>query len=439
MEKRKGPAPFGYGFLALTISLACSILIPDAIAQTVPTVAFVGGHWFNGRSFENKTGYAVGDRLTFRRPANVDRAVDLHQGFVIPPFGEAHNHNVETLNKVRTLVATYLRHGIFYVKNPNNLARDRDVLRPMLNLPDTIDLAFANGSLTGSGGHPIEIPERVIRTGKWTTADAEGGFYYTVDNESDLEKKWPILLGTHPDFIKTYLLYSDQYSRRRDNTHFYAWKGLDPNLLKAIVKMAHAAGLRVSTHIEDAADFHNALMAGVDEINHMPGFRSGSDVEKHAITEFEISEADARLAAKHQTFVVTTLSAGALQLEASQRTEQDQLNAKNLRLLLQHHVHLALGSDAYRSDTLPEALYINSLHVMDSATLLNIWSTFTAETIFPRRKIGLLKEGYEASFLVLGANPIENFAAVEQITLSVKQGHVFDPAKLSNDAANRAQ
>jgi imidazolonepropionase-like amidohydrolase len=214
---------------------------------------------------------------------------------------------------------------------------------------------------------------------------------------------------------------------------------LDPSLLKAIVKMAYAAGLRVSTHIEDAADFHNALMADVDEINHMPGFRSGSDVEKHAITEFEISEADARLAAKQQTFVVTTLSAGALQLEANQRTEQDQQNARNLRLLLQHHVHLALGSDAYHSDTLPEALYINSLHVMDSATLLNIWSTFTAETIFPRRKIGFLKEGYEASFLVLGANPIENFAAVEQITLSVKQGHVFDPAKLSNDAANRAQ
>jgi imidazolonepropionase-like amidohydrolase len=50
----------------------------------------------------------------------------------------------------------------------------------------------------------------------------------------------------------------------------------------------------------------------------------------------------------------------------------------------------------------------------------------------------LLKEGYEASFLVLGANPIEDFAAVEQITLSVKQGHVFDPDQLSNGGANRA-
>jgi hypothetical protein len=89
----------------------------------------------------------------------------------------------------------------------------------------------------------MEIPERVIRTGKWMAADAEGGFYYTDDNESDLEKKWPILLGTHPDFIKTYLLYSDQYSRRRDDTQFYAWKGLDPNLLKVIGRRLFLLGV----------------------------------------------------------------------------------------------------------------------------------------------------------------------------------------------------
>jgi len=37
-----------------------------------------------------------------------------------------------------------------------------------------------------------------------------------------------------------------------------------------------------------------------------------------------------------------------------------------------------------------------------------------------------LKEGYEASFLVLGDNPIANFSAVEHIVLEVKQGHVFE-------------
>ena len=393
--------------------------------QSAPTLELTNGNWFDGRSFERKTAYTVGGRLTFRRPAHVDRTIDLRQGFVVPPFGEAHNHNVETLNKTDELSATYLRHGIFYVKNPNNLARDRDSLRSKLNRPDTIDVSFSNGSLTGSGGHPVEIPERVIRTGKWTNADAEAGFYYTVDNLTELDKKWPTLISTHPDFIKTYLL------------RFYAWKGLDPALLPEIVQKAHAAGLRVSTHIENAADFHIALVAGVDEINHMPGFRYGADTETHPISEFEISEADARLAARRGTYVVTTLAGSALQLAGAKRSVQDQLNTKNLALLLRYRVRLALGSDSYRADTLPEALYINSLHVMSNLQLINIWSSATAGTIFPLRKIGKLRDSYEASFIVLNGNPVESFSAVQRIIFEVKQGQVLGTGDLLNNAAAR--
>jgi hypothetical protein len=399
------------------------------------TTAYINGLWFNGTSFERKIGYVVGEHLSFRRPAMVDRTIDLHGGFVVSPFGEAHNHNVETLNRVDALIATYLRHGIFYVKNPNSLARDRQPLAPLLNRPDSIDVVFSNGAFTGSDGHPVEIPERVIRTGKWSSADAEGGFYYSVDNEADLDRKWPMLLATHPDFVKTYLLYSDEYRRRRDDSHYHAWKGLDPNLLPGIVKRAHAAGLRVSTHIEDAADFHAALVAGVDEITHMPGFRRFSDPDAHTVSAFEISDTDAERAALQGTYVVTTLN-GARGLDGEQRREQDALNVRNLQILLRHHVHLALGSDSYREDTLPEALHIAGLHAMENRTLLNIWTTSTAKTIFPTRRIGELKEGYEASFLVLRENPLEQFpAAVQDIALAVKQGHVLNIAQPSQPKA----
>ena len=192
---------------------------------------------------------------------------------------------------------------------------------------------FSNGAFTGTGGHPVEIAERVIRTGKWGDADAEGGFYYTVNSKAELDKKWPLLIATRPDFIKTYLLYSDEYLRRRNASQFYAWKGLNPKILGMIVKKAHAAHLRVSTHIEDAADFHAALVAGVDEINHMPGFRAFSDVESHPMSVFEISDADAELAARHGTYVITTLN-GARSLSGEQRHEQDILNTRNLKLLL---------------------------------------------------------------------------------------------------------
>jgi hypothetical protein len=422
------PSRHVFPIAALCLSV-CSILrtaaAPTTGGQHETVVAFTNGQWFDGQSFRPMTGCAAGGTLRFPCPSRVDKTIDLHGGYVIPPFGEAHNHNVETLNNIDKLVATYLRHGIFYVKNPNSLARDREPLAAKLNRLDSIDVAFSNGSFTASGGHPVEIPDRVIGTGKWSAADAEGGFYYTVDNETELEKKWPILLGTHPDFIKTYLLYSDEYARRRDDPKFFAWKGLDPGLLPAIVKNAHAARLRVSTHIENEADFRAALVAGVDEINHMPGFRAFSDVDRHPLSSFEVSDADAALAARQGTYVVTTLN-GARALTGEQRRDQDTLNTKNLQTLLGHHVRLALGSDSYREDTLPEALYISGLHAMSNAALLDIWTRGTARTIFPNRKIGELKAGDDANFLVLKSNPLDDFGAVQDIALEVKQGVVLD-------------
>lgn len=393
------------------------------VAQPANTIAFTNGLWFNGSSFEARTGYAVGGFLTFRRPVQVDQTIDLHGGFVIPPFSEAHNHNVESVNKVDALVARYLQRGIFYVKNSNSLARDRSVLAPKINQPLSIDVVFSNAGLTGSGGHPVEIPERIIKRGLWTESDAEGGFYFTIDSKADLDKKWPVLLATKPDFIKTHLLYSEEYATRKNDPKFLYWRGLDPSLLPLIVKNAHAAGLRVSTHIESAADFHNALIAGVDEINHMPGFRSTSDVVAHAPSEFEISAADARFAGARGTFVVTTLRNQ--QSDGNLQRRQDSINSKNLVMLLKHHVKVAIGSDSYRDDTVSEALYLYSLDVIDSKTLLNMWCTTTAEAIFPNRKIGRLQEGYEASFLVLPTSPIDDFSSVERISLRVKQGQVL--------------
>jgi len=341
--RKKGT--FFPGLWILFLVLFClPVRVP---AQTDQAIEFINGNWFNSYSFEKKTCYAIGGVLSFHRPAHVDATIDLHGGFVVPPFGEAHNHNVQPLN-IEALIALYLRHGIFYVKNPNNLPRDRAAVLPKINHPASIDAIFSNGGLTGSKGHPAEIAERLIKRGLWTDADGEGGFYYTVESEADLNHKWPSLLATKPEFIKTYLLYSEQYKRRQNDPKFDGWKGLDPSLLPLIVKKAHEAGLRVSTHIENGADFHNALAAGVDEINHMPGFRYATDVEQHPISEFEISEADARLAAKHGTFVVTTLG-DTTQSDPELRRQQDALNTRNLGLLLKHNVKAVLGSDAYRS------------------------------------------------------------------------------------------
>jgi Amidohydrolase family len=410
------------------IQASCLLLLGAFLAYA-ETVAFVNGLWFDGRGFGPKTAYAVDGDLTFRRPAHIASTIDLSGGYVLPPFGEAHNHNVEPLNKIPPLVERYLRHGIFYVKNPDCLPNTREKLAGQINTPSTIDVTFSNGGFTGSGGHPIEFQKRNIERGIWTEADGEGAFYYVTDNVADLERKWPAHLATHPDFIKTYLLYSEEYEARRSDDAFFGWKGLDPSLLKTFVAKAHAAGLRVSTHIESAADFHYAVAAHVDEINHMPGFRMHADVRQHPVSTFEVQEADAKLAAAQGIFVVTTL-VGATAFDptgpdAAKRGAQDALNVRNLKLLYASGVKIAIGSDSYRVDSLPEALYLASLGAVDNLALLKMWCESTVQTIFPRRKLGFLKEGYEANFIVLDGDPIANFANVNRVRMRVKRGQVI--------------
>jgi len=90
--------------------------------------------------------------------------------------------------------------------------------------------------------------------------------------------------------------------------------------------------------------------------------------------------------------------------------------------LSKHRVRVAIGSDSYRETSAPEARFLASLKVFDHLTLLKMWCETTAEAIFPGRKIGRLKDGYEASFLVLAGDPLKDFSNTGKIEMRVKQG-----------------
>ena len=392
---------------------------PDAVKGG--TYEFTNGRWFDGRGFTPGRFYSSGGILSSRRPARVDTVIDLKGRYVVPPFGEAHNHNVEHSPRIDDVIRRYLRDGVFYVKNPNSLPRTTRPLTGKVNIPGSIDVAFAMGGLTASGGHPIGVVERNIGRGTHTRADGEGAFYFTIDDLAGLDRKWEAIRAGKPDFIKTYLLYSEEYAKRKDDPAYFAQRGLDPALLPEIVRRAHRAGLRVSTHIESAADFRHAVAAGVDEINHMPGFRGDPRLED---SRYEITEEDARLATERGIVVVTTLGA-IRELRGPLRQRGDALYSRNLRLLQRHQVRIAIGSDDYEQTSLPEALYLHGLKVFDNLTLLKMWCETTAEAIFPGRRVGRLQDGYEASFLVLGGDPIQDFAHVQRIELRVKQGEVL--------------
>jgi imidazolonepropionase-like amidohydrolase len=174
----------------------------------------------------------------------------------------------------------------------------------------------------------------------------------------------------------------------------------------------------VSCHIETAQDFRNALAAGVDEINHMPGYYPDENPDWYSITE-----ADAKRAAGQKVFVVTTTYVTVYEMKDPEKIKQAQeIQRKNLRLLHDAGVNMAIGPDVHGVTSLSEAMNLYGMKVFDNLTLLKMWCETTAETIFPKRKIGKLADGYEASFIVLGSDPVANFEAVKNIQLRFKQG-----------------
>lgn len=399
-----------------------------AVAQTYE---LRGGRWFDGRTFVARTMFVEQGRFVARRPARVDSVIDLTGRFVVPPFGEAHNHNIEG---ARTeVVAAYLAAGIFYVKDPCSFPEARVEAIGKLNTPTSIDGIFSGGCITSPGGHPSGLVKRNIARGVMQPTDGDGRFLHAVVDSADFERRWPGIVAAKPDFIKVILVYSENHARTRDDPAEFNWRGLDPALLPLVVRRAHAAGLRVSSHIESAADFRTALAAGVDEINHMPGFRPAHDsigAWADDLTRYQLTDDDARRAARQRTVVVTTLGeaidllargdkAG---LDSATRQRVRDLYARNLRTLRARRVQLAFGSDQFRANTVPEVLALRTLGVFDDAELLRVWAMATPRAIFPRRRIGCFDAGCEASLLALRGDPLADFENVRCIDVRMKQG-----------------
>jgi imidazolonepropionase-like amidohydrolase len=154
----------------------------------------------------------------------------------------------------------------------------------------------------------------------------------------------------------------------------------------------------------------------------MPGFRADSTI---SFAAYEISPDDARDAARRGVTVVTTLAGAGTSGSMRYQERFRELHRKNLTLLRESGVRIAIGSDAYRQTSVDEALYVSSLGVFTNAELLNMWCVNTAWTIFPRRRIGRLQEGSEASFLALTDDPLRDFANTQKIALRVKQGVIL--------------
>ena len=423
---------------AYLLGLAVGLMVGGAGTQAADAQApgaavhFENGLWFDGAGFQKNDFYAVGGVFAHRAPAGTAvETVDLHGGFVVPPYGDAHEHNFDSVANTPKVAADYMRDGIFFAQGmtdtPSGAAAV--VKGRMVDTSSTPDVTYAHGGLTGVNGHPKDVYESLANGFYYPQTDAqkalvigghkaEGKAYWEIGSLADLEAKWPRILETKPDQIKVYLGGSETFKAATAEDPQFA-RGIDPALVRPIVERAHAAGLRVFAHIDTATDYHVALVAGVDGMAHLPGYgvSAGEDA-----TKYRISDADIALTARRHVTVQATASIADGYGTEADKAARIALAKDNLGRMKAASVTILVGSDRYGSDSKHEADYLQALGVWTNTEMLRMWAVTTPQAIFPERKLGDLKEGAEANLLVLTADPTKDWAAVHGIGGRWKRG-----------------
>lgn len=418
-----------------SIAIAGGCSSPPPINPAAPATAISGARWFNGESFETRDGWSVGGRFTFTAPVRVERRLDLAGAFLVPPFADAHSHTASggsagAMQWSRDGIAAYLRDGVFYAQSQGNFPLSAaEIAALKLNTPGGLDAALSNATLTGSADAGVDalaafFQSNFISTGMWPGETLE-----TVNNKrliamatlDEFEAKWPLVRAQKNDFIKVYLWNTDN----APFPGFPPWAegktAMPPEVFRAVVKRAHADGLRVSAHVTSAADVRLALDGGADMLAHTP-----------IMGEFTAD--DAKACARSGIPAVVTMGMGQQMIAALPPPAREMVGAVYakawdvVRLLREHGANVCIGGDDPRDTTAISMKVFREMGWWSNLDLLRMWSVATPRAIYPNRMIGELSEGFEASFLALDGDPLADWDATAKIRMRFKQGEAFNLA-----------
>lgn len=393
--------------------------------NSTQTYAFKNGRWYDGKGFVTANWYSSSGQLTQKAPIKIDSVIDLQGRWVVPAFGDAYCSSVSENPSAANTLGIYWGEGVFYLQIMGNTQEGRSNTAPLLNKATTPDATFSNGPITCSLGYPFlkyEGPANKIKNpAQWGKHYDElkvsqkmlGNGYWFVDNQEALNANWEKIRAQSPDIVLIYLLDAAQNGGKEG-------KGLSADMAKAVIKKAHKSGLRVFVHVETADDLRLAVKLGADVLANLPGnnWDGNGNVQK-----YELSDADLKMLAKKKIPVIPLLSHA--QTAASTNPAIKAFHAKALRQLFDAGVIVAIGSDDTQRSLRSELNYWFSLENFNHAYALLSMCEHSPKVIFPKRKVGKIKEGYEANFLVISDDPTINVLKTRVADFKVKNGNLF--------------
>jgi imidazolonepropionase-like amidohydrolase len=401
---------------------------------------FINGNWWINSRFKKQKVYTVNGVFSFVKPLTIDSSINLQNQYCIPPFGDAHTHNMDGSYGLKEKIKEYLTEGVFYVQVLGNYGSGAMQVRSLLKKESVLEVTYANGLLTATYGHGF-YPYEPMAMGFYNPRDqfkyadsvkksrmAENNAYYFLDSIADVDAKWPLIIKYKPDHIKICLLDAADYAAKRKAEKVESY-GLSPEVAAYVVQKAHAADLRVFAHVETADDARLCAKIGVDVLAHLPGY--GWKGDEATRSKYCMTKEDVKLFKKTGLTVIPTMNIdytktyddnGNVTLHPEKFAATLNYEKNILRHLYNAKVPIALGADYYGKTVTPEIDSLIAQQIFTPAQLLNLWSKQTTQHIFPNRKLGEIREGYEASFLVLKENPVTNIGNIKTIMWRIKKG-----------------
>jgi imidazolonepropionase-like amidohydrolase len=238
------------------------------------------------------------------------------------------------------------------------------------------------------------------------------------------------------------------------------FKHLDPDIYRAVISEAQKQGLPTATHTGSAADVALAVDAGTNSVEH------GSAVDLIPAETFAAMKA--RNIAYDPTLSVyeglTEMRLGRIQLlnrpllqqaapadllsdtrsafgKASSTANPEQLQAlldrlnKNLLTAYQNGVLLITGSDAgnmlvIHGPTVQRELELWVKANIPPSVALQAATYNAARVLHADKRFGLIREGMDATFIVLDGNPLEDISATEHVNAVYLRGEHVDRGDL---------
>lgn len=389
-----------------------------AAAQAAPvtppaqcSIVLTGAHVWNGTGFDTRD-------LAFRDGRFVPPAADMRRAnggalWLIPPFADAHTHNIDTPAGAEDQAhKRAITSGVFYALNPNNI---RPAGPTPAARPGQVELQAAGGGLTRPGGHPEPLYRFMADQG-WLgpvkAADLPGRAFHLATTPAQVRAALAAVKASGAAMVKLYLLNHDGPESG----------GLSGELFDLAAAEARRAGLRPIVHVENAADFRRAVAAGVHAVVHTP---YAVPDEKHPAADQMIAAADAAAAARAGVIVVPTITVALATADGARLAAVQAVQRHNLSVLRDAGVKLAVGADHFALGLHDEITALRATALFEGAAVIAMATTNGAELAFPGRRLGRLADGYEASFIGYWQNPIGNWSLVREPAVGLRAGRVM--------------